>query len=116
MKDICGKNNLGNRMFYQITNNNSSYYVSKNNYLTDIEQYIYVTPNEKLENKIPTKYNRILQNKTIFPDIRKIIEDILNGNVTSHLDFSNCLYINKCKILGLNIIAYNDLIKFFRVQ
>jgi 5'-3' exonuclease len=116
MKDICGKNNLGNKIFYQITNQNSAYYVTKNNYLTDLEQYMYITPNQKLENKIPTKYNKLLQNKNIFPDIRKIIEDILDGNITTHLDLSNCLYINKCKILGLNIITYNNLIKLFREQ
>ena len=47
-----------NKMFYQITNYNSQYHVTKNNYLTDIEQYIYITPNEKLYNKLPQKYNQ----------------------------------------------------------
>mgnify|MGYP003334126837 CR=1 FL=1 len=86
-----------------------------NELLTDFINTQTIKPTKIILN-IPTKYNRILQNKTIFPDIRKIIEDILNGNVTSHLDFSNCLYINKCKILGLNIITFNELIKILRVQ
>ena len=30
-----------------------------------------------------------------------------------YFDLTNCIYINKCKILGLNIISYNDLIKYF---
>lgn len=124
MKDLCSKNitiqhndnsiyHESNKMFYQITNYNSQFYVNKTNYLTDIEQYIYINPNEKLYNKIPSQYNHLLTNNYLFPDIRKIIEDILDGNVTKHLDLTNCVFINKCKILGLNIISYNDLIKYF---
>jgi len=129
MKDICSKNSTtskndtnsiyhsmyheSNKMFYQITNYNSQFYVNKYNYLTDIEQYIYINPNEKLFNKIPSKYNQLLSNNCLFPDIRKIIEDILDGNVTKHLDLTNCVFINKCKILGLNIISYNNIMKYF---
>lgn len=128
MKDLCNKSftnqnndntiyhqmyHESNKMFYQITNYNSQFYVNKNNYLTDIEQYIYINPNEKLYNKIPSKYNQLLSNNYLFPDIRKIIEDILDGNILTHIDLTNCIYINKCKILGLNIICYNDLIKYF---
>jgi 5'-3' exonuclease len=124
MKDLCSKNMIvsnndnsmyheSNKMFYQITNYNSQFYVNKTNYLTDIEQYIYINPNEKICNKLPPKYNQLLTNNYLFPDIRKIIEDILDGNVTKHLDLTNCVFINKCKILGLNIISYNDLMKYF---
>jgi hypothetical protein len=129
MKDLCSKSittsnndtnfiyhsmyHESNKMFYQITNYNSQFYVNKTNYLTDIEQYIYINPNEKLCNKIPSKYNQLLTNNYLFPDIRKIIEDILDGNVTKHLDLTNCVFINKCKILGLNIVSYNDLMKYF---
>jgi len=113
MKNICGKNNELNKLFYQITNETSSLHVTKSNYLTDIEQYIYITPNMKLYNKISQKYNQLLINQHIFPNINKIIEEILDGNVTKHLDLSNCIYINKCKILGLNVISYNELIKLF---
>jgi 5'-3' exonuclease len=111
MKEMTNKTH--NRLFYQIINDTSQFYVTKNNYLTDTEQYIYVTPNEKLYEKIPERYNELLLNKNIFPDIRNIIEEILDGNVTKHLNLTNCTYINKCKILGLNIISYNELIKNF---
>lgn len=124
MKELCSKSFINhnndntmyhesNKMFYQITNYNSQFYVSKNNYITDLEQYIYTNPNEKLCDKLPSKYNQLLSNNYLFPDIRKIIEDILDGNVLSHLDLTNCIYINKCKILGLNFVSYNDLIKYF---
>jgi hypothetical protein len=124
MKDLCSKSisvqnndnsmyHESNKMFYQITNYNSQFYVNKSNYLTDIEQYIYINPNEKLYNKIPPRYNQLLTNNCLFLDIRKIIEDILDGNVTKHLDLTNCVFINKCKILGLNIVSYNDLMKYF---
>lgn len=126
MKDLCSKNinitnqknyisiyHENNKMFYQITNYKSEFYVNKENYLTDMEQFIYINPNEKLYNKISPKYNQLLSNNYLFPDIRKIIEDILDGNVLTHIDLTNCIYINKCKILGLNIISYNDLIKYF---
>jgi len=124
MKELCKNHNNentiyhslyheSNKMFYQIANYNSQFYVNKENYLTDMEQYIYINPNEKLYNKIPPKYNQILSNNYLFPNIRKIIEDILDGNVSTHIDLTNCIYINKCKILGLNIVSYNDLIKYF---
>jgi 5'-3' exonuclease len=118
MKELTNKtNNIlhyeCNKMFYQIINYTSSFYVTKDKYLTDIEQYIYITPNEKLYGKIPDKYNQLILNQNIFPNIRNIIEEIIDGNITKYIDMTNCTYINKCKILGLNIISYNELIKHF---
>jgi len=112
-KNINYKNSMGNQMFYIISNTSSPYFIMKDKFINDYEHYLYITPNERINKKIINKYETILENKKIFPEIRKITEDILDGNILSHIDSYNSLYINKSRILGLNNFSYKDIEKLF---
>lgn len=94
-------------IFNSVNNEYSELYVSTNKFISNLEHYIYITPQEYLKNNIPDKYNKLFENK-LFPDLNEIVTDILNNK--NILYSEKGVYLNKSIIKGLNNISYNEYI------
>lgn len=117
LNQVNNRNKMLNNIFYLVNNIQSIYYVPKDLYFNDLEQFIYITPYEKIKNKF-TKFTKItkeyldkLINNDFFMDLDKIVLDIIDGNTTLHIDCSNSSYLNNCCLLNFKKISYNDFMK-----
>jgi hypothetical protein len=69
--------------------------------MNELEQYIYITPYEKIKDKVPENYLSTLQNSNFFLDCEEIIYGILEGKATNFIDCGKSAYLNKCSIIGM---------------
>jgi hypothetical protein len=103
-------------LYNSISDINSNYYVSPSKYMNTLEQYLYITPKNVLQNNIPEVYKDILNDSNLFIEIetfyKKIIDNI-NGinNVDNNinlLESYNTNSINKLNIIGFKKSSYYD--------
>ncbi len=111
MDDSLNRNKLLNHIFYSINNYSSQYYLPIHLFMNELEQYIYITPYEKLKDKVPEKYLEKLNNEKFFIDLNKIISDIIDGKADIHIDCGKSSYLNKCSLLGMKKISCNEYMK-----
>jgi hypothetical protein len=86
-----------NMIFNNVSNITSNYYIKNNMFMNKLEQYLYTTPVDKINN-VPERYNNILKDETIFPKMKEIVKLMLSDNSKKYLDCRKALYLNKCYI------------------
>jgi len=111
MDEVNNRNKMLNHIFYLVNNIQSIYYVPIHLFLNDLEQYIYITPYEKLKTKVPDKYLEKIKNDDFFMDLDKIVSDIIDGKATLHIDCGKSFYLNKCGLLNLKKVSCNEFMK-----
>lgn len=94
-----------NKLYYSITDINSSYFVRASQFLTRFEQYIYITP-KCLHFDVPENYKQLIETSDIFLDMNDIIIRLINGE-NNLLDTYDIKFINKGNIIGLRNCDYN---------
>ncbi len=119
--EIYDDNSTLNKIFYQIHDTNSFYYVKPSEFMNTLEQYLYITPKVAHSN-IPEIYKQATEDDNLFPNIDDIAERVLNGESnlietynSKHLGKANIVKLKKCnfnyfmnKIIGLrNKINYD---------
>jgi hypothetical protein len=111
LESMPNRNKLLNHIFYSINNVNSIHYVPQHLFMNELEQYIYITPYEKLVNKVPQIYIDTLKEVNYFMKFDEIINGILNGNAHDYIDCGKSTYLNKCNLLNLRKIGCSQFIK-----
>jgi len=106
------RNKMLENIFKTINDDKSIYYISENNFMNNLEHYIYISPPEKIKNKIPDKYKIIYNNNKIFPDLNDITTKILTTD--NYIMCEKGSFLNKSIIKGINNINYNEYINFIR--
>lgn len=113
---IKNKNFELNKLFISVHNINSELYAKSYNFLTRMEQFIYITPKAK-QYDIPENYKSFIDDEIIFPNLDNIINKIIEKNNCENIDSFNIRYINKCKfidILNYDINSFISKIKTLR--
>ncbi len=95
------------RLFRNVSDINSEYYVSPSHYINTFEQYVYITPKHILKNNIPEIYKDILIDEAIFTEIDTFYEKIKNGEKHLIETYDN-KSINKSNITGFRKSSYAD--------
>ena len=108
---VPNRNKLLNHIFYSINNFNSIHYVPQHLFMNELEQYIYITPYEKLKDNIPQEYINVLNKVNYFMKFDEIINGILNGIAHDYIDCGKSTYLNKCSLLNLRKVGCNDFMK-----
>jgi 5'-3' exonuclease len=101
INSVPNRNKLLNHIFYSVNNTNSNHYVPQILFMNELEQYIYITPYEKIKGKVPENYLTTLQNANFFIDCEEIINGIFEGKATKYIDCGKSAYLNKCSIIGM---------------
>ncbi len=110
-----------NKIFYQVHDINSFYYVKPSEFMNTLEQYLYITPKVSHTN-IPESYKQIIEDENLFPNIDDIAERVLNGDNnlietynSKHLNRANIIKFKKCnynffmnKMINLRVNINND--------
>jgi hypothetical protein len=79
--------------------------------MNELEQYLYITPYEKLKNNIPQIYIDTLKKVNYFMDFDEIFNGILNGIAHEYIDCGKSTYLNKCNLLNLRKVGCNEYLK-----
>ncbi len=108
---VPNRNKMLNHIFYSINNFNSIHYVPQHLFMNELEQYMYITPYEKLTSKVPQIYIDTLKEANYFMNFDEIINGILNGNAHDYIDCGKSTYLNKCNLLNLRKVNCNDFMK-----
>lgn len=87
------------KLFFSISDINSSSYVKSLQFMNRFEQYLYITPKHN-HNNIPDIYNIILNESNLFMDLDDYVKKLLNGE-NNILDVYNTKFFNKGNIIGL---------------
>jgi 5'-3' exonuclease len=111
MDQASNRNKLLNNIFFSVNNYKSIYYSPIHLFPNELEQYIFITPYEKLKNKVPEKYLEKLKKENFFMDLDEIVIDILDGKASNHIDCGKSFYLNKCSLLKMNKITCNEYMK-----
>jgi 5'-3' exonuclease len=115
--------NYNNKNYNKNTNINSLFrdifenQISRKLYLTKLEQYLYVTPNPDIfvkSSMIMEKYIKIIdKNPDIFPNLDQMINDFENTNNNKLNECWRTSILNKCNLLTIKHVSFNDFIKIF---
>ena len=105
-----------NIILNNVNNINSNYYIKKDMFMNKLEQYLYTTPYDKIIktdklNMILDRYNEILNNDTVFPKIKNIVNEVLNGESNKYIDCKRVIYLNKATIKNIDNISHNEFMK-----
>jgi 5'-3' exonuclease len=111
MDEVTNRNKMLNNIFYLVSNVQSIYYVPIHLFLNELEQYIYITPYEKIKNKVPNNYLEKLSHENFFMDLDKIVKDVVDGKATLHIDCGKSFYLNKCTLLNMKKVSCNNFMK-----
>jgi hypothetical protein len=79
--------------------------------MNELEHQLYITPYEKLTNKVPQIYIDKLNEVNYFMNFDEIINGILNGMAHEHIDCGKSTFLNKCNLLNLKKVSCNDFMK-----
>ena len=96
-----------NVLFNKMSDITSTNYIESNLFMTDIEYEIFISPPNNIINYIPERYKRVFNNNKIFPDLSKIILDILNLN-SSEIYSEKSYYYYKTILKNIEIITYDE--------
>lgn len=111
INSVPNRNKLLNHIFYSVNNTISFHYVPQNMFMNELEQWIYITPYEKIKGKIPEKYLLTLQNANFFIDCEEIVNGIIEGKATQYIDCGKSAYLNKCTIIGMKKMSCSTYMK-----
>lgn len=97
-----------NSLYSEVTINNT-YMVPRQLFMNKLEHYLYVTPFNK-HNELPKIYKEFVENnRDIFPDLSKISDQIwINSDNTHLLDCKRISFVNKCNLLCVKFVSFND--------
>ena len=112
MEHSTNRNKLLNHIYYSVSNYNSIYFVQQSQFMNDLEQYIYITPYEKIKDKVPEKYLEKLKSVDYFINLENIISDVVDGRADIHIDCGKSNYLNKCTLIGMKKVSCNDYMKY----
>jgi 5'-3' exonuclease len=105
---IKNKNYELNKIFLSVNNIHGEFYVKSHNFLTRIEQFIYITPKAK-HYDIPDNYKNITNDEIVCPNVDNIVNEILEGKY-NNIDCFNIKYLNKFKLNGILNYDINNFI------
>ncbi len=108
---VPNRNKMLNHIFYSINNFNSIHYIPQHLFMNELEQYIYITPYDKLKDDVPRIYIDKLNEVNYFMNFDDIVNDILDGNAHYHIDCGKSSFLNKCSLLNLRKVSCNDFMK-----
>jgi 5'-3' exonuclease len=109
---LNNRNNVLENSFNLINNDDSEYYVKEENFINELEHYIYISPSDKIKDNIPEKYKYIYDDTNIFPNLKEISNNILTENNYIYCDKGS--FINKSIIKDLNNISYDNFMNKIR--
>lgn len=98
-----------NQLYIDATSN-TKFIVNKNNYMNNLEHYIYVTPVNK-QNDVPNVYKTITNDKNLFPDLGEIVDQIWNGQGLNVIECKRIPYLNKCNLLTVPFVSFSEYMK-----
>ena len=97
-----------NTLYNEVTINPMNV-VPREQFMNKLEHYLYVTPVNK-HMDLPDEYKIFVENnKDLFPDMNDISEQIWKNTDNSHIiECKRISYVNKCNLLCLQDINFND--------
>ncbi len=95
-----------------VQNNLDKYKIDINKFFQKEEHLLYVSPIDIYPEIVPLKYKKIIA-KLKFINVNKIVESIMNSNVSNEIDCRGITFLNNCNVeqlhINSNIIeSYND--------
>lgn len=103
--------NFMNKLYYEVSKD-EKYIIDRMNYMNSLEHYLYVTPMNR-HRDIPDKYIDMIKNNTdIFTDLNITVNDLWsNKNTKQIIDCRRIPYLNKCNLLSIKTVKYNEYMK-----
>lgn len=89
------------------------YEVPRRIFFTPEEHLLYVSPSKYIKDILPKKYHNIVFDKSLFPDIDPIIDEIMKNNVSNDVDCRGALFLNKCDLKILKKESWDNFDKLF---
>lgn len=114
LKDIEYKHDIKFRV--TIENEIYKYKIPRQEYFNCMEHLLYVSPINVMPNIVPEEYINFVKTSGYYPDLDKVINNILNDKNNSEIDCHSVTFLNKCilNVAEKNIIDYQQFIKRLR--
>lgn len=103
--------NIFNKLYNEVVRD-KNYIIPYKNFMNPLEHYLYVSPvADKIDKlDISHKYKDLIKShKDIFIDLDLISDKIWSGyDNKKMIDCRRITFLNKCNLIGLNLISYHD--------